>query len=242
MLKLLFASGMSIWACSFCALILLPNLLLAAAIPQLPWGQTAALRWQNDLPVDSDGIAYNASADGGHSAAAGPTTVPYGGYLDARFGLPYGLPLADKVLLGCQFHDAFYQRHAGQDFPVVRGTSVTATMGGKVVYAAYGAGTLGATFGRLVVIEANGYQTWYGHLSQIDVTVGQVIEPGVPLGLSGGDLDDPERGDSSGAHLHYGIRYYGSDTGAAGEWKNPLDFPGDAQYWAEHTYPYHCGP
>jgi murein DD-endopeptidase MepM/ murein hydrolase activator NlpD len=59
----------------------------------------------------------------------------------------------------------------------------------------------------LVVIENGDYQIWMAHLSEIDVQVGEIVEPGQVLGLSGGDREHDERaGNSSGPNLHYGVK------------------------------------
>jgi murein DD-endopeptidase MepM/ murein hydrolase activator NlpD len=56
-------------------------------------------------------------------------------------------------------------------------------------------------WGNLVVIENGDYQVWLAHLSSIEVMEGDVIEYGDEIGLSG------NTGNSTGAHLHYGIKH-----------------------------------
>ena len=92
-------------------------------------------------------------------------------------------------------------------------------MGGQVVWAAYTKGG----WGRLVVIENGDYQIWMAHLSQIDVQVGDIVEPGQVIGLSGGDrTQDDQAGNSSGPHLHYGVKMKtGLDTYV---WVDPASF------------------
>ena len=92
-------------------------------------------------------------------------------------------------------------------------------MGGQVVWAAYTKGG----WGRLVVIENGDYQIWMAHLSQIDVQGGDIVEPGQVIGLSGGDrAQDEQAGNSSGPHLHYGVKMKtGQDTYV---WVDPASF------------------
>jgi murein DD-endopeptidase MepM/ murein hydrolase activator NlpD len=92
-------------------------------------------------------------------------------------------------------------------------------MGGQVVWAGYTKGG----WGRLVVVENGDYQIWMAHLSEIDVQVGDIVLQGQVLGLSGGDrTQDDQAGNSSGAHLHYGVKKRtGLDTYV---WVDPASF------------------
>ncbi len=85
--------------------------------------------------------------------------------------------------------------HAGMDIRAEKGTPVKAPAGGTVTFAgAHG------EYGLTVMIEhGNDIRSIYGHLSQIRVTVGQRVERGMQLGLTG------NTGRSSGPHLHYEI-------------------------------------
>jgi hypothetical protein len=100
------------------------------------------------------------------------------------------------------------QWHYGQDFSAPYGTEVYATGNGKVIAAGWNSGG----FGNHVVIDHGyGYQSTYGHLSSIKVSVGMDVKRGDLLGLSGSS------GTSSGPHLHYQIDLYGNH-------QNPLNF------------------
>jgi murein DD-endopeptidase MepM/ murein hydrolase activator NlpD len=56
-------------------------------------------------------------------------------------------------------------------------------------------------YGNLVVIDhGNGLTTCYGHLSKIEVTVGQPVERGAIIGRAG------STGRSTGTHVHYEVR------------------------------------
>jgi len=103
------------------------------------------------------------------------------------------------------------QWHHGQDFNAPYGTDVFATGAGRVIET----GWQKTGFGNFVKIDHGyGFQTIYGHLSQIKVTEGMNVKRGDLIGLSGSS------GTSSGPHLHYQIDLYG-------QYKNPLFYFND---------------
>jgi murein DD-endopeptidase MepM/ murein hydrolase activator NlpD len=105
------------------------------------------------------------------------------------------------------FGGASYEYHKGQDISAPFGTPVIATADGVVVTAGWQRG-----YGRVVYVDhGNGITTRYGHLSRIDVAVGQVLKRGEQLGLVGSS------GRSTGAHLHYEVRINGEPA-------NPVDY------------------
>jgi len=86
--------------------------------------------------------------------------------------------------------------HTGIDISAPTGTAVHAAADGIVLHAGWNGG-----YGRCVIIDhGNNYQTWYGHLAQMDVIEGQEIRQGEVLGLVGSS------GRSTGSHLHYEVR------------------------------------
>lgn len=193
-------------------------MLVVLTIPQLPaWAQPAVKQWLFDIPQyaeSSDNGSY------GNSLPSGMSAVPFDGYVGpdaAIYGLPLVGPLqhwsewVDKPLLGCTFQDAYYSTHTGNDFPVNEGTPVHTTLAGKVVWA----GSNGP-WGNLVVVENDGYQVWLAHLSSVQVVEGQIVNHGEIVGLSG------NTGNSTGAHVHYGIRQKTGEKSAA--WLNPQSF------------------
>lgn len=90
----------------------------------------------------------------------------------------------------------YHPGHNGLDFGVVVGTPVEATMDGKVTYAGWN----NQGYGNLVIVENGEYKTYYAHLSNIPVSVGDSVTAGSTIGLSG------NTGNSTGPHLHYEIR------------------------------------
>jgi murein DD-endopeptidase MepM/ murein hydrolase activator NlpD len=89
--------------------------------------------------------------------------------------------------------------HTGLDFRGDAGDPIHATAAGTVVGAGWSGG-----YGRMVEIDhGNGLSTHYGHLSQIDVKVGDEIRIGQVIGRMG------STGRSTGPHLHYETRIDG---------------------------------
>ncbi|MDT7808733.1 MAG: hypothetical protein QOJ70_2546 [Acidobacteriota bacterium] len=86
--------------------------------------------------------------------------------------------------------------HPGQDIAAPRGTPVFAPADGTVVQAGWQNG-----YGQTIVIDhGNGLTTRYGHLSKLEVGVGQEVKRGDELGEVG------STGRSTGPHLHYEVR------------------------------------
>jgi murein DD-endopeptidase MepM/ murein hydrolase activator NlpD len=94
------------------------------------------------------------------------------------------------------FGGSSYEAHEGQDIEALMGTPVVAAASGTVIIAGCQNG-----YGNVVYIDhGNGLSTRYGHLSHIDVTVGQKIMRGELLGRVG------STGRSNSPHLHYEVR------------------------------------
>lgn len=89
-----------------------------------------------------------------------------------------------------------WEYHEGQDIDAAYGTPVLAAASGKVIIAQYQRG-----YGNVVYVDhGNGLSSRYGHLSEIDVSIGQSITRGATLGKVG------STGRSTGPHLHYEVR------------------------------------
>ncbi len=114
---------------------------------------------------------------------------------------PHGMPVSGRIT--ATFHDwSYYLRfgrvHDGLDLAVPQGTSVMATMSGRVVQA----GNYGA-WGNMVMVQNGPWEIIVAHLSRVDVTMGQTLTANSILGLSG------NTGNSTGPHVHYEVRYNG---------------------------------
>jgi len=97
--------------------------------------------------------------------------------------------------------------HNGIDLKAKEGVSVLAAAGGKVVKASNEEG-----WGNLVVVEhGDGFESWYAHLKDFNVTAGQGIQKGQTIGHVG------NTGNSTGPHLHFEIRLEGKCV-------NPLEY------------------
>ncbi|HHH40504.1 MAG TPA: M23 family metallopeptidase, partial [Chloroflexi bacterium] len=109
-------------------------------------------------------------------------------------------PTAGRRISGWYFRDRRNPAHGGIDIGLRLGDPVYAADNGLVVYAGWN--TWG--YGNLVVIDhGNGWQTWYAHLSQVNVSCGQSVWQGGIIGLGG------STGNSTGPHLHFESRYEG---------------------------------
>jgi murein DD-endopeptidase MepM/ murein hydrolase activator NlpD len=119
--------------------------------------------------------------------------------------VPYRKPVIGEVEFTSGFgvrSDPFLGRpamHTGLDFRAAMGDPVRATANGRVVSSGWAGG-----YGRLVEIDhGNRLSTRYGHLSEINVKVGDLIKIGQVIGAVG------STGRSTGPHLHYETRIDG---------------------------------
>jgi len=86
--------------------------------------------------------------------------------------------------------------HTGVDLNATTGTPVTSVGPGKVTFAGYD-----GSYGNKIVVEhADGMETWYCHLSAINVSVGQSVTHETVIGLVGAT------GNVTGDHLHLELR------------------------------------
>jgi murein DD-endopeptidase MepM/ murein hydrolase activator NlpD len=87
------------------------------------------------------------------------------------------------------------QFHAGVDISVPTGTPVQAAQAGTVVFAGYN-----GAYGKVVKLDhAHGFSTLYAHNSRLLVHVGQRVNAGQVICLSG------STGRSTGPHLHFEV-------------------------------------
>jgi len=117
-----------------------------------------------------------------------------GGWLSSRFGLRSD-PFTGKAA-----------RHYGVDIANRFGAPIVAASRGIVTFA----GKM-KDFGYMVDIDHGyGYKTRYGHMSMLDVQVGDIVNDNQLLGRIG------STGHSTGPHLHYEVHRYGKQLNPVG--------------------------
>jgi murein DD-endopeptidase MepM/ murein hydrolase activator NlpD len=123
-------------------------------------------------------------------------------YTRTLVSVPIRKPVVGEVEMNSPFGarmDPFLRGpaiHTGIDLRGHKGDPVRVTAAGKVVTASWQGG-----YGNMIEVDhGNGLSTRYGHLSAIDVKVGQHVAPGQTIGRIG------STGRSTGPHLHYETR------------------------------------
>jgi len=125
-------------------------------------------------------IAYNISYT--------PLGLPFPGTITSTFGHrenPFG--------------GSNVETHKGLDIRAPMGSPVKSMAKGEVIFC----GQRGGYGNCIMVKHGNGFETLYGHLSRILVTVGQKIDIGQQIGNVG------STGRSTGPHLHYEVHKNG---------------------------------
>ena len=118
-----------------------------------------------------------------------PIRKPVAGDIDESS--PFGIRVDPFV------HEA--AMHPGIDFRGDLGEPIHVTAAGTVTVAGWSGG-----YGKMVEVDhGHGLVTRYGHLSEIDVSVGQAVRSGQVVGKLG------STGRSTGPHLHYETRVDG---------------------------------
>lgn len=119
--------------------------------------------------------------------------------------IPSGNPIDPFTIYTSQFgsriHPVLKTRlnHWGLDFRAPVGTNIIAPADGVIKFAGRNGG-----FGNLIIVSHSyGFETYYAHLSKFKVKVGDIVNKGDLIALSG------NTGRSSGPHLHYEIHYLG---------------------------------
>ena len=115
-------------------------------------------------------------------------------------------------------HPEWYVRwrlagHNGIDYPVPIGTPVIATHAGKTK-----TGNDPNGYGNFVRVYGAQCETIYGHLSKIIVANDEDVSTGQQIGLSG------NTGNSTGPHLHWGLRIKKMCNPAYGDYVDPTPF------------------
>ncbi len=126
---------------------------------------------------------------------------------DMVWPLPY-----EDAYISSSFKVRWGKQHNGIDtcrWAGTHGADVISVKAGTVEEANWG---YGGGYGNYVVINhGNGVLTYYAHLSNITVSVGQKVTQGDVIGHAG------NTGYSFGAHLHFGLMINGS-------WVNPVNY------------------
>ena len=108
-------------------------------------------------------------------------------------------PTPGRRISGWTFHDPRNPGHVGLDIGANMWDPIVTIADGVVVFAEWGGG-----YGNLVIVEhGRAWRSYYAHLTEITVQVGQEVRQGELLGGAG------STGYSTGPHLHFEIRYYG---------------------------------
>lgn len=90
--------------------------------------------------------------------------------------------------------------HQGTDIDLETGDPIYATFDGRVRHTTY----VARGYGNLIIIRHdNGLETFYAHLSEVNVKPGDWVTAGQVIGKGG------NTGRSTGSHLHYEMRYKG---------------------------------
>jgi murein DD-endopeptidase MepM/ murein hydrolase activator NlpD len=90
--------------------------------------------------------------------------------------------------------------HKGLDIKLNKGDSIKAILDGKVRYAKYNKGG----FGNLIIIRhVNQIETYYAHLTEINVKPNQIVKSGDFIGTGGNT-----GARWTGTHLHFEMRYF----------------------------------
>lgn len=118
---------------------------------------------------------------------------------DSTKGQSWSEPVPHSFITS-SFGKRGYRWHYGVDLELDMGDSVKSVWDGVVRLTNWDGGGYG---NYVLVRHYNGFETLYGHLSDIQCSVGQIVQAGDLLAKGG------STGRSSGPHLHFEIRYLG---------------------------------
>jgi murein DD-endopeptidase MepM/ murein hydrolase activator NlpD len=124
-------------------------------------------------------------------------TVTNVGTADPNVGKFLSWPVQGGAGVISQYYRGYY--HRGVDIASRALPNIVAPASGTIIFAGCAPGCY---------CPANGYTTWYGHLSNIYVRSGQSVTKGQVIGKMG------STGRSTGPHLHWELRRgtaYGTD-------------------------------
>lgn len=153
----------------------------------VPGGHREFRQWI--IPVIPRGAAGVSASLYGAGACAG-------GYDGAYGSGAFIWPAGNHYLSG----NDYWSGHLGIDIAAGEGAPVYAADSGVVVFSGWALGG----YGYMVMLDhGNGYQTLYAHLSNPTANCGGSVGQGGTIGYAG------STGNSTGAHLHFEVRYLG---------------------------------
>jgi murein DD-endopeptidase MepM/ murein hydrolase activator NlpD len=162
-------------------------------VVMIPGGKRDLIDWTTLMPTQ--GRVNNGST--GTSDFSGSSACPgVAGPVDNSFGWPANA----HYISGNDYTPS----HLGIDIAANQGDPIYAAAAG-VVTMAQGGDNYG--YGNVVQIDhGNGFVSLYAHLSQINVSICQIVGQGTVIGLAGAT------GNAFGAHLHFEIRINGANV------------------------------
>ena len=153
----------------------------------------------NDLERSGQGLREGAYliVPGGTKPYEPKTVTAYAGSVPegARGTGRFQWPVLGTITQG------YWYGHRAIDIGAPTGSAVVATDGGFISFA----GWTDVGYGYLIVVDhANGFATYYAHLSNMYVAEGQAVERGQVIAAVG------NTGNSTGPHLHFEVRHQNS--------------------------------
>lgn len=168
---------------------------------------------QNKLYAEQQAAAAAAAQQNSGNGGGGSTSTNQGGGGGGSSSSGMQWPTWCTTITsyyGYREHPVYHTTkfHSGIDIGAWYGDSVMAAKGGTVIVVdtpVPGQDTGGTGYGNYVIIDhGNGISTLYGHMRNVYVTNGQYVSQGECIGEVG------STGTSSGPHLHFEVREYGS--------------------------------
>ena len=132
---------------------------------------------------------------------------------------PLSWPVAPTKGISAYFHDEGYKKrfkvdHNAIDIPVDQGSDVHSATAGYV----YKAVDNGMGYSYIILLHRDNIRTVYGHISDVLVKEGQMVQEGEVIGKSGGQPGTKGAGRlTTGPHLHFEVL-------VGDKWKNPLEY------------------
>lgn len=102
---------------------------------------------------------------------------------------------------GGRISQPYWYAHQAIDIALLEGSPTYASDSGTVTYASFSP----YCYGNLIVVNhGNGFETFYAHMSTINVVPGQIVYQGNLIGYTG------NTGCSTGPHIHFEVRINGN--------------------------------